>query len=136
MTGTEGLTLMAAMCSGVSPRMFLRMVLAWAEEGVAGTGLSGCMELLPLCCTAAVRRKAMDTNCTSLPCTWIPLHPADVNTTTTGRVTYPNMLGRKDVQNTTFQVFSLSSFTWFHVTLCYLAISTYHIGKEEHIPMW
>ena len=73
MTLTEGPTLMAAMCSGVSPRMFLRMVLAWAEEGVAGTGLSGCMELLPLCCTAAVRREAMDTNFTSLPSTLIPV---------------------------------------------------------------
>ena len=70
---TEGPTLMAAMCSGVSSRMFLRMVLAWAEEGVAGTGLSGCMELLPLCCTAAVRREAMDTNFTSLPSTLIPV---------------------------------------------------------------
>ena len=51
--GKEGeTTLMAAMCSGVSPLMFLRMVLAWAEEGVAGTGLSNDPELPP-CCTDA-----------------------------------------------------------------------------------
>ena len=51
--------MMAAMCSGVSPLMFLRMVLAWAEEGVEGTGLSNNTELPP-CCTDAMRGEQME----------------------------------------------------------------------------